>query len=98
PDVAHPIASDINNGKYPFGIIICGTGNGVNMVANKYAKVRSALCWLPALAALARQHNDANMLALPARFISNETALEIVDVFLHTDFEGGRHCRRVDKI
>lgn len=98
PDVAHPIASDINNGKYPFGIIICGTGNGVNMVANKYAKVRSALCWLPELAALARQHNDANMLALPARFISNETALEIVDVFLHTDFEGGRHCRRVDKI
>ena len=98
PDVAHPIASDINDGKYPYGIILCGSGNGVNMVANKYAKVRSALCWLPELAALARKHNDANMLAIPARFISPETALQIVDIFLHTDFEGGRHCRRVNKI
>ena len=98
PDVVHPIASDINQGVYPRGIILCGSGNGVSMVANKYPQVRAALCWQPELAALARQHNDANMLALPARFIDQQTALKIVHTFLNTGFEGGRHCRRIEKI
>ena len=98
PDTIHPLAKDINSGKYPLGIIICGTGNGANMVANKYPFVRSALCWCTEIAALARQHNNANIAALPAHFISKETALEIVHVFLATPFEGGRHVCRVDKI
>ncbi len=98
PDVVHPLASDINKGMYPLGIIICGSGNGVSMVANKYPHVRAALCWLPELAVLARQHNNANIIALPARFIEKETALETIRKFFNTDFEGGRHCRRVEKI
>ena len=98
PDVIHPLASDINEGKFPLGIIICGSGNGVSMVANKYPHVRAALCWLPELAVLARQHNNANIIALPARFIEKETALETVIKFFNTDFEGGRHDRRVEKI
>ena len=98
PDYAHPLASSINKGLYKRGIVICGSGNGVSMTANKYAGVRCALCWTEELAALARQHNDANIVALPARFIAEEVALKIVDTFLSTAFEGGRHTQRVEKI
>ena len=98
PDYAHPLASDISDGKLRIGILICGTGNGISMTANKHRNVRCALCWEPEIARLARQHNDANVLAMPGRFISKEKALESVKVFLDTDFEGGRHQRRVDKI
>ena len=98
PDYAHPLASDISDGKLRIGILICGTGNGISMTANKHRNVRCALCWEPEIARLARQHNDANVLAMPGRFISKEKALESGKVFLDTDFEGGRHQRRVDKI
>lgn len=98
PDVAHPLAHDIQTGKAEKAVLICGSGNGVSMTANKYPRVRAALCWNPELAALARQHNNANILTLPARFIPVEVAVKCVDVFLHTDFEGGRHARRVEKI
>ncbi|MEQ1733516.1 MAG: ribose 5-phosphate isomerase B [Bacteroidia bacterium] len=98
PDYIHPLASAINNGEYTQGIIICGSANGVSITANKYENVRSAICWLPQLAALARQHNDANILALPSRFVKISDALIIVDTFLATAFEGGRHQTRVDKI
>lgn len=98
PDYAHPIAQAINEGVYKRGIVICGSGNGVQMTVNKYPFVRCALCWNTELASLARQHNDANMVALPARFIPQELALQIVDLFMTTDFEGGRHQRRVEKI
>jgi ribose 5-phosphate isomerase B len=80
------------------GILICGSGNGINMTANKHKGIRSALCWNTEIAALARQHNDANIVAIPARFISDQEALEIVETFLGTAFEGGRHQRRIDKI
>ncbi len=98
PDVAHPFAQSISQGQYQRGIILCGSGNGVNMVVNKYPQIRSALCWKEDLAVLARQHNNANVIALPARFIDKDEALKIVNAFLHTDFEGGRHQRRVEKI
>ena len=98
PDFVHPVASDVENGTSDFGIIICGSGNGANMTANKHQGVRSALCWSSELVALARQHNDANVLSIPARFVSQEDALEFVKVFLETAFEGGRHQNRVDKI
>lgn len=98
PDVIHPLAKAINEGKWPLGIIICGSGNGVNMTANKYPNVRSALCWTPEIARLARQHNNANIMALPARFISTEDAEACVREFLSTPFEGGRHATRVNKI
>lgn len=98
PDYIHPLASAINNGEYAQGIIICGSANGVSITANKYENVRSAICWLPQIAALARQHNDANILALPSRFVKISDALIIVDTFLATTFEGGRHQTRVDKI
>lgn len=98
PDFAHPLARLIHEGKYPFGILICGSANGVNMVANKYANVRSAMAWEKELAVLARTHNDANILALPARFVSLEKAKTITEVFISTDFEGGRHEKRKDKI
>ena len=98
PDFVHPVASDVENGTSDFGIIICGSGNGANMTANKHQGVRSALCWSSELVALARQHNDANVLSIPARFVSQEDALEFVKVFLETAFEGGRHQKRVDKI
>ena len=98
PDTIHPVAEDVSNNKSDIGIIICGSGNGANMTANKYKSIRSALCWNSKIAALARQHNDANILSLPARFISLEEAKEIVDIFLSTEFEGGRHQRRIDKI
>ena len=98
PDTIHPVAEDVSNQKSDIGIIICGSGNGANMTANKHKSIRSALCWNSHIATLARQHNDANILSLPARFISLEEAKEIVDLFLSTDFEGGRHQRRIDKI
>ena len=98
PDYAHKLASAVESGSCQFGIAICGSGNGVNMTVNHHRKVRGALCWTPEIAALARQHNDANIISLPARFIEPSIALQMVDVFLSTDFEGGRHQRRVEKI
>jgi len=97
-DWAHPMSTAVENGEFTFGISLCGSGNGINMTANKHQKIRSALCWIPEIAALARQHNDANVLALPARFITDEQAIEIVDAFLNSEFEGGRHLTRINKI
>ncbi len=98
PDVVHPLCDAINANKIDLGIIFCGSGNGVNITANKHKCIRSALCWIPEIAKLARQHNNANVIALPARFINELTAKDIVDAFLSSEFEGGRHQRRVDKI
>lgn len=98
PDFAHKVGSAVNKGEYRRGIVICGSGNGVQMTVNKYSNVRCGLCWTPEIAHLARQHNDANILSMPARFISQATALAIVDEFIATEFEGGRHQRRVEKI
>lgn len=98
PDFAHQVGRAINNGEYRRGIVICGSGNGVQMTVNKYPNVRCALCWTPEIAHLGRQHNDCNVISMPARFIPTETALEIVEEFLNTEFEGGRHQRRVEKI
>ena len=98
PDVIHPVAKAISKSNKKKGIIMCGTGNGVSMVANKYKGVRAGLCWSKEIAELIRRHNDANVLSLPARFLTNKQAIEIVKTFLETDFEGGRHERRVKKI
>ena len=98
PDFAHPVSSDVDNKKSDLGILICGSGNGVAMTANKYKKVRAALCWNEELAVLAKQHNNTNIVCIPARFISKEEALQIVKSFIQTGFEGGRHERRVNKI
>ena len=98
PDFAHPVGKSIQENKVDLAIVICGSGNGVNMVVNKYSKVRSALCWNTELAGLARSHNNANILAIPARFVSEEVAIEMVNTFLTTPFEGGRHQNRVEKI
>lgn len=98
PDFAHPLAHAVATGECDMGIACCGSGNGVSMTINRHTGVRAALCWKPELAALARQHNNANVLSLPARFISTEEALALVDVFFATDYEGGRHQRRVEKI
>ena len=98
PDFAHPCAISVESGDCYPGIAICGSGNGINMTLNKHQGIRDALCWEPELAQLARAHNNANILVMPGRFISNEKALEIVKTFLSTDFEGGRHQRRIDKI
>ena len=98
PDFIHPVAKSVQEGKVDFGIIICGSGNGAAMTANKHQKVRAALCWTKEIAKLARQHNDANILSLPARYLSLPQTLQMVDVFLSTKFEAGRHKNRVDKI
>ena len=98
PDTIHPVAEDVSSHKSDIGIIICGSGNGANITANKHKSIRSALCWNSKIAVLARQHNNANILSLPARFISLGEAKEIVKHFLSTEFEGGRHKRRIDKI
>lgn len=98
PDFGHPVAQDIESGRSDLGVVICGSGNGINMVVNKHKEIRSALCWNSELAALARQHNDANVIAIPARFISEQKALDCVRVFISEKFEGGRHGRRVEKI
>ncbi len=97
-DYGHAVAKSVANGESGLGIIICGSGNGINMSANKHAGIRSALCWSAEIARLAREHNDANILALPARFITEKEALEATDTFLNTPFEGGRHLDRVKKI
>lgn len=98
PDFVHPLSQAVEKGEFTFGIVICGSGNGVNMVANKYQGVRSALCWDKELAEMAKAHNNANVLAVPARYISQEVAFEILQAFLSTAFEGGRHAKRVNKI
>ncbi|MDD3273971.1 MAG: ribose 5-phosphate isomerase B [Bacteroidales bacterium] len=98
PDVAHPLAYAIEEGSLPLGIAICGSGNGISMTVNKHKGIRAALCWNEELAKLARYHNNANILSLPARFISSETAINIVKAFLSASFEGGRHEARVNKI
>lgn len=98
PDYAHPLATAVEQGEYAYGIVICSTGNGICMTANKHQGIRAALCWDTPLASFARRHNDANVLGLPANYISVPKALEVVDTFFTTDFEGGRHQRRVNKI
>ena len=98
PDFGHPVAIDVESGKADLGIVICGSGNGIAMTANKHQGIRAALCWTKEISALARQHNNANVVSIPARFTSIPQAIEIVDTFLNTDFEGGRHATRVDKI
>jgi len=98
PDAIHPVADAVESGKAELGIILCGSGNGAAMTANHHKNIRAALCWNDELVALARQHNDANILSIPARFVSQEDALQFVGTFLNTDFEGGRHKRRIDKI
>lgn len=98
PDFGHPVATDVAEGKADFGIVICGSGNGIAMTVNKHAGVRAGLCWTKEIAYLTRLHNDANIVSIPARFTSIEQAVEIVITFLETKFEGGRHQNRVDKI
>jgi ribose 5-phosphate isomerase B len=98
PDFVHPVASDVEDGKVDLGIVLCGSGNGAAMTANKHQGVRAALCWVPELASLGREHNNANVLSIPVRFVSEETTLEMVRAFLDAEFEGGRHERRVNKI
>ena len=97
-DFVHPVANEVGEGNVDLGIIICGSGNGVSMTANKHQKIRAALCWTTEIVKLAKEHNDANILSLPARFISLPQALEMVKTFLSTSFEGGRHERRIEKI
>jgi ribose 5-phosphate isomerase B len=98
PDFAHPVAQAVETGAADMGILICGSGNGVAITANKHQGIRAALCWTKEIAALARQHNDANIISLPARFVSIEEAISMVEIFLNTPFEGGRHQNRVNKI
>ena len=98
PDFGHPVAVDVETKRADFGIVICGSGNGINMTVNKHQGIRSALCWTKEIAALARLHNNANVLCIPARFVSHETVNEMVETFLNTEFEGGRHAKRADKI
>jgi len=97
-DFIHPVANDVESNKADLGIIICGSGNGASMAANKHQGIRSAICWTKEIAELARSHNNANILSIPARFTAVEQAIEIVNIFLNTDFEGGRHERRINKI
>ncbi|MCM4167842.1 Putative sugar phosphate isomerase YwlF [Arenibacter antarcticus] len=97
-DFVHPVAKDVESGDADLGILICGSGNGVSMTANKHQKIRAALCWNTEIVKLAREHNDANILSLPARFISLPQALDMVKTFINTSFEGGRHERRIEKI
>ena len=98
PDFANPVAKAVNDGETPLGILICGSANGVAMTANKYPNVRAGLCWTSEIVSLIRQHNDANILCIPARFTSIPQAVKMVETFLHTEFEGGRHLNRVNKI
>ena len=98
PDFIHPVAKEVSAQNSDLGIIICGSGNGAAMTANKHKKIRAALCWTNELVSLARQHNNANILSIPARFVSISQALQMVDTFISTDFEGGRHQGRIDKI
>ena len=98
PDFGHPVARDVSEGKSDFGIVICGSGNGLAMTVNKHPKVRAGLCWIKEIAILARLHNDANIICIPARFTAVAQAVEMVEVFLNTEFEGGRHQNIIDKI
>lgn len=98
PDFAHAIAHAIEKGEFETGITFCGSGQGISIAANKHQQVRSAICWIPEIASLARQHNDANICAIPGRFVTDEQAVAIVQAFLNAEFEGGRHARRVEKI
>jgi len=98
PDYAHPLATAVENGDYDYGITICGSGNGINMASNKHQKIRSAVCWSEEISRLARAHNDANICALPGRFLTETEAIAIIKTFLSTPFEAGRHKRRVEKI
>jgi len=98
PDFGHAIGNAIDSGEYEIGITFCGSGQGISITANKHQHVRSAICWIPEIAALARQHNDANICAIPGRYTTNEEAIAIVDAFLNARFEGGRHATRVAKI
>jgi len=98
PDFAHPLAREISNGEAKRGILLCGSGVGADIVANRYPHVRAALAWMPEIAELSRRHNDSNVLVIPARFVSDEVAVEMMKVWLETEFEGGRHARRVEKI
>lgn len=98
PDFVHPVADSVESGRADLGIVLCGSGNGVAMTANKHQGIRAALCWTEELAVLARRHNNANVLALPVRFVAEELAIAITKAFLSADFEGGRHTRRVEKI
>lgn len=98
PDFAHPTATAVESGDYAFGILICGSANGVAITANKHQHIRAALCWKEEIAALARQHNDANIICIPARFVTLDEAKQMVKTFMDTAFEGGRHQKRVDKI
>lgn len=98
PDYAHPLATAVESGEFIYGITICGSGNGISMTANKHQGIRAALCWTEEISELARLHNNANVCSMPARFIDLETAKKIIDIFLITKFEGGRHQRRIDKM
>jgi ribose 5-phosphate isomerase B len=98
PDFVHPVAQDVNDKKVDFGILICGSANGVAMTANKYNNVRAGICWMREITELTRQHNNANIICIPARFTAIPQAINMVDVFLSTEFEGGRHNTRVEKI
>lgn len=98
PDYVHPVAADVADKKVDFGILICGSANGVAMTANKHQKVRAGICWTKEITALTRQHNNANICCIPARYTAVQQAIQIVDIFLDTEFEGGRHQNRVDKI
>lgn len=98
PDFVHPVAETLEQGETQLGVLICGSGNGVSMTANKHQTVRAALCWNAEIAVMARQHNDANIISIPARYVSQEVALEMVEAFISTAFEGGRHARRVGKM
>ncbi len=98
PDVAHPLATAVEKKEVDIAVALCGSGNGISITLNKHQGIRAAICWTPELSALARKHNDANICTLPARFIDNTTAVHIIDTFLATDFEGGRHAKRVGKI
>ena len=97
-DFIHPVAQDVEDKKSELGIIVCGSGNGAAMTANKHEKIRAALCWSGEISKLSRQHNNANILSIPARFVNLEQAMEMVDIFITTPFEGGRHQKRIDKI
>ncbi len=98
PDFIQPVAKAVNGGEYPLGIIMCGSGNGAQMTANKYDNIRAALCWNEEITRLARLHNDANILSMPGRFLDFDLAVKIAEIFLDTEFEGGRHIRRIEKI
>lgn len=98
PDFVHPVADSIENQESELGVTLCGSGNGVAMTANKHQNIRAAICWNEDLATLSRQHNNANIISIPVRFVSEELALKMVETFVNTEFEGGRHARRVNKI